>query len=343
MRPDVRFLFIGGRRGLEAEIARSADLDFHATPMPTLRDPDSRVALVTHLARVPLASASALSAILRFRPHVCLTSGGLGAVPVVLAARAALVPVYLWEGNVVPGRVNRMLAGWSSRIGATFAGSLGLLPRGRTTLAGNPIRRSLLAWSRAAGRVALGLPAHGAVILITGGSQGSERVNDAAFVALPRLLRRAAVIHVTGHAHLARAESKRAGLSEDERARYVPRAFLRDEMGAALAAADLVVGRAGSSSIAEALAFGVPMLLIPFGAAANAHQEANARAAAELGAAVVLREGELDGDRLVAVLNGLLDDPQRLDAMAHAARDAGRPDAATGIARDVLALGKCAA
>ncbi len=297
--------------------------------------------MIGQLALVPVASASALNRITRFRPHVCLTSGGLGAVPVVLAARAALVPVYLWEGNVVPGRVNRTLAGWSSRVGATFAGSLPLLPRGRAHVAGNPIRRSLLRWTKAGGRAALGLPADGAVVLITGGSQGSERVNDATFVALPRLLRRAAVIHVTGHAQLARAESKRAGLAGAERARYVARSFLRDEMGAALAAADLIIGRAGSSSIAESLAFGTPMVLIPFGAAMNAHQEANARAVAELGAAVVLREGELDGDRLVAVVNGLLDDPERLGAMAQAARDAGRPDAATLIAREVLALAKC--
>ncbi|MDP9265362.1 MAG: UDP-N-acetylglucosamine--N-acetylmuramyl-(pentapeptide) pyrophosphoryl-undecaprenol N-acetylglucosamine transferase, partial [Chloroflexota bacterium] len=303
-RPDVRFLFLGGRRGLEAELARSADLEFHATPLPSLRDPDSRIALLAHLALVPVASASALRRIVGFRPHVCVTSGGLGAVPVVLAARAAFVPIYLWEGNVVPGRVNRTLAGWSSRVGATFAGSLPLLPRGRTRVAGNPIRRSLLRWTKAGGRAALGLPPGGAVVLITGGSQGSERINDAAFVALPRLLRRAAVIHVTGHAYLARAEAKRAGLPEPERGRYVPRAFIRDEMGAALAAADLVVGRAGSSSIAEPLAFGAPMVLIPFGAAMNAHQEANARAVAELGAAVVMREGELDGDRLVAVVNG---------------------------------------
>ncbi len=267
----------------------------------------------------------------------------MGAVPVVVAARAARVPVYLWEGNVVPGRVNRTLAGWSSRVGVTFAGSLALLPRGRTSVAGNPIRRSLLRWTKRDGRAALGLPADGAVVLITGGSQGSERVNDAASVAVARLLRRAAVIHVTGDAHLARAAAKRAALAESDRARYVPRAYLRDEMGAALASADLVVCRAGSSSIAEALAFGAPMILIPFGAAANAHQDANARAVAELGAAVVLREGELDGDRLVAVVNGLLDDPERLGAMAQAAREAGRPDAAGGIAREVLALAGCVA
>jgi len=113
-------------------------------------------------------------------------------------------------------------------------------------------------------------------------------------------------------------------------------------MGAVLAAADLVVGRAGSSSIAEPLAFGVPLLLIPFGAAMEGHQEANARAAAEAGAALIVRESQLDADRLVAEVAGLLSDRARLRRMAESAKKAGRRDAASVIARDVLVLGKCA-
>jgi UDP-N-acetylglucosamine--N-acetylmuramyl-(pentapeptide) pyrophosphoryl-undecaprenol N-acetylglucosamine transferase len=112
-------------------------------------------------------------------------------------------------------------------------------------------------------------------------------------------------------------------------------------MGAALASADLVIARAGSSSIAEPLAFGVPLVLIPFGAAMNAHQAANARAAAELGAAVILAESDLDGDRLVSTVAGLLDDRARLLRLAGNAKAAGRPGAAETIARAVLALGGC--
>src|SRR5688500_13773216 len=113
-------------------------------------------------------------------------------------------------------------------------------------------------------------------------------------------------------------------------------------MGGALAAGDLAIGRAGASSIAEPLAFGVPLLLIPFGAAMEGHQAANARAMEEAGAALSMREGELDGDRLNAQVAGLLQHPDRLRRMADAARAAGRPNAATEIARDLLALGGCA-
>lgn len=339
--PDAHFLFCGGRRGLEADLVPAAGIPFHAGPMPSLRDPDSRLSLVTRAALLLPAVVDTLVQIARFRPRVCCTSGGLVTLPVVIAARIARVPVYLWTGDVVPGRVNRLLAGFCQRVGATFEASTPWLPRGRTHVPGNPIRRSLLRWTPEEGGVRLGLDASIPVILVTGGSQGSERVNDALFGALPQILRRASVVHHAGPAHLKRAEARKAALPEDLRGRYHPHAYLREEMGAALAAADLVVGRAGSSSISEPLAFGKPLVLIPFGAAASGHQVANARAVVEVGAAVMIREGVLDGDRLAAEVRGLLDDPARLARMSAAAKRAGKPEAALTIARELLAVGGC--
>jgi UDP-N-acetylglucosamine--N-acetylmuramyl-(pentapeptide) pyrophosphoryl-undecaprenol N-acetylglucosamine transferase len=339
--PEAAFLVLGGRRGLEADLVRAADLPFHGTVMPSLRDPDSRFSLVTRGALMPVAVAEALREILRFKPDVCCTTGGLVSLPIVMAARIARVPVFIWEGNAVPGRVNRLLAGWSQRIGATFDASLRALPRGRTTVTGNPIRRSLLVWTRASGREKLGLPEDARVIFVTGGSQGSAAINSAVAGALPRLLRRAFVIHHAGTAHVAAVEAKRTTLGEDLRERYRVYGFLREEMGAALAAADLVIGRASSSSIAEPLAFGVPLVLVPFAAAADAHQSANARDVADRGAAIILPEGQLDPDRLVATVAGLFDDPARLARMATSAKNAGKPDAATAIARELRVLGGC--
>ncbi len=309
--------------------------------MPSLRDPDSRLSLVSRAALLVPAIVDALVRIVRFRPDVCCTSGGLVALPIVVAARIARVPVYLWEGNVVPGRVNRLLAGWSQRIGGTFEASRAFLPRGRTHFPGDPIRGSLLRWRGTDGRATLGL-AEGPVVLVSGGSQGSERINDAVLGALPQILRRASVVHLTGGAYLGRAEARRTALPKDLSARYHTYAFLRDEMGAALAAADIVVGRAGASSIAEPLAFGKPLVLIPFGAAASGHQLANARAVQEGGAAEVIREGQLDADRLSAVVVGLLNDPPRLARMAAAAEGLSRPDAAGLVADELVRLGGCA-
>ncbi|MDE3112474.1 MAG: UDP-N-acetylglucosamine--N-acetylmuramyl-(pentapeptide) pyrophosphoryl-undecaprenol N-acetylglucosamine transferase [Chloroflexota bacterium] len=338
---DARFLFLGGRRGLEAELVAAAGIPFHATPMPSLRDPDSRASLASRGALLVPALVDALTRVVRFGPRACCTSGGLVSLPIVAAARAARVPVYLWEGNVVPGRVNRLLAGWSQRVGATFAASVPALPRGRTRVSGDPIRASLLRWTAAEGRAALGL-VPGPVVLVGGGSQGSGRINEALLGALPQILRAASVVHLAGGAHIGRAEARKATLPADLAPRYHPHAFLRDEMGAALAAADIVVGRAGASSISEALAFGKPLVLIPFGASASAHQAANARAVEEAGAAAVIREGQLDGERLAAVVVGLLNDAVRVVRMASAAKAMGRPDAAAAIAQELLALGGCA-
>jgi UDP-N-acetylglucosamine--N-acetylmuramyl-(pentapeptide) pyrophosphoryl-undecaprenol N-acetylglucosamine transferase len=339
--PDAMFLFLGGRRGLEADLVPASGIAFHATPMPSLRDPDSRLSLITRALLLPLAFGDALLRIVRFRPSVCFTTGGLVSFPVVLAAAAWRVPVLIWTGDVIPGRANRALARVARRVATTFPEAERHLPRGKALFTGNPIRRSLLRWRRPEARTALGLD-EGEVVLVSGGSQGSERINEVLLGALERILRRATVIHLTGGAHIGRAEAKKAALPADVRARYRPYAFLRDEMGAALASADLVVGRASSSSIAESLAFGIPLVLIPFRAAAEAHQEANARAVVESGAASIVRESQLDAERLVAEVVGLLNDPGRMMRMSSAAKALGKPRAAEVVADELLRLGSCA-
>lgn len=319
-----------------------AGITFHALPTSSLRDPDSRLALIGAIVSIPLAYLDALVQLALFRPNVLCTSGGSITIPVVLAARTLRVPVYLWAGDALPGRASRLLGRFCAKIGVTFEQARRVFPASKAGVSGTPIRASLLRWTRDDARRAMGLPAEAALVVVTGGSQGSERVNEAVFGSLPRVLRKAYVLHVTGEAHFAGAEARERALPDDLRQRYLPRAYLRDEMGAVLAAADLVVGRAGSSSIAEPLAFGVPLVLIPFAAAMEGHQEANARAAAEAGAAVVIRESQLDADHLTAVVVGLLNDPARLGRMAASAKAAGRRDAARDMAADVLALGGCA-
>src|SRR5204862_7381133 len=230
--------FHRGRPGPEARLASGSGIPFHATVMPSLRDPDSRFSLVTRAALLPVATVDAFLQILKFKPDVCCTTGGVASLPAALAARVARVPVYIWEGNAIPGRVNRLLAGWSQRIGATFEASLRVLPRGRTFVDGNPIRRSLLTWTRESGRAKLGIPAEDLVVFVTGGSQGSAAINHVVSGAIGRLLRRATVIHHTGTAHLAQVAAKRETLPPDLRERYQVYGFLHEEMGAALASAD---------------------------------------------------------------------------------------------------------
>jgi UDP-N-acetylglucosamine--N-acetylmuramyl-(pentapeptide) pyrophosphoryl-undecaprenol N-acetylglucosamine transferase len=332
----VRFVFVGGQRGLEGRLIPEAGIEFHATSMPSLRDPDSRRSLLKAALVIPQAVLQASWIIFRTRPRAILTAGGLVSLPVALAATIWRVPVVLWDGDAVPGRVNRLLARFARSVAVTFPEEAEYFPRAKVMVTGNPIRGELLRWTRADARKRLDLPDEGLVVLASGGSQGSEAVNTALLAALPRILPHAHVLHLAGDAHVARCEARRERLAPELRDRYRPYGFLKDEMGAALAAADLVVGRAGSSTIYEALAMGRPLVLVPFEAAASGHQLANARSAVSAGAAALIREGELDGDRLVAVVAGLLSDRERLSRMQLAAARAGRPDAASAIARKVL-------
>ena len=159
------------------------------------------------------------------------------------------------------------------------------------------------------------------VLLIFGGSQAVRRFNAAVAEALPRLVERVTVIHVTGDDGYAAALAGREALPAAVRRRYRPYPFLRDEMLAALAAADLVVGRAGSSTLAEVTALGLPMVVVPYPHAAG-HQRANAASLVEAGAARLVEDEAFDADALLDAA-GLLDDPPAHAAMSAAARGAG--------------------
>jgi UDP-N-acetylglucosamine--N-acetylmuramyl-(pentapeptide) pyrophosphoryl-undecaprenol N-acetylglucosamine transferase len=173
-------------------------------------------------------------------------------------------------------------------------------------------------------------------VLVFGGSQAVARFSAAVAGALPRLVEKVVVVHVTGDDGYAAALAAREALPEARRGRYRPYPFLRDEMTAALAAADLVVGRAGASTLAEVAAFGVPMVVVPYPHAAG-HQRENAAALVDAGAAVLMADEDFDADALLEVTS-ILDDPQRHLAMSAAARALGRPGAAAAVSEVLLAL-----
>jgi UDP-N-acetylglucosamine--N-acetylmuramyl-(pentapeptide) pyrophosphoryl-undecaprenol N-acetylglucosamine transferase len=173
-------------------------------------------------------------------------------------------------------------------------------------------------------------------MFVFGGSQQVRRLNRAVWDALPTLVGNASVIHMTGEPAYAEALKTREALPAEQRGRYRPYPFLRGEMTDALLAADLLVGRAGSSTLAEASALGLPMVVVPY-PHASAHQVANARALAEAGAARIVADEEMDAAKLVESAE-LLARPADLDTMRQAARGFGRPGAANAVAELVMAL-----
>ncbi len=305
----------------------------------SLRTVNRSVHTIADPIRLAASVPQAAAILARERPDAIFTTGGYVAVPVLMAAAPLRIPVVLWDGNVIPGRAVRLTARLADVVAVSFeatcralASAVGDRP---CFVTGTPIRDTR-AIDREAARIQLEVPAGERVMLIFGGSQAVRRFNAAVAGALPQLVERAVVIHVTGTDGYAAALAGREALPERLRGRYRPFPFLREEMPAALAAADLVVGRAGSSTLAEATAFGLPLVVIPY-PHAGGHQRANARELVEAGAARVIEDEAFDAAALVDVAS-LLEDAQAHLGMSAAARALGRPGAADAVARLVLAV-----
>jgi UDP-N-acetylglucosamine--N-acetylmuramyl-(pentapeptide) pyrophosphoryl-undecaprenol N-acetylglucosamine transferase len=302
----------------------------------TLRTVDLSLATVTDPVRLAVSVPQAIAFLARWRPDVVYTTGGYVAIPVLTAAATLRIPSLLWEGNMLAGRSVRATARLASAITVSFAETAVTLST-RAYVTGTPIRE-LVPGDRAAARDRLHLPPELPVLLVFGGSQTVLRFNRAVADALPSLVTSAAVIHVTGDSGFAEAQQGRDRLPAELRGRYRPFPFLREGMADAIVAADLLVGRAGSSTLAEASAIGLPVIVVPYPHAAG-HQAANAREMVAAGAARLVPDERFDADALVEAA-ALLSDRVTLDRMRAASRAIGRPGAARVTGDLLLALGE---
>jgi UDP-N-acetylglucosamine--N-acetylmuramyl-(pentapeptide) pyrophosphoryl-undecaprenol N-acetylglucosamine transferase len=332
-RADVVVDWVGGHRGLERDLVPHAGLPLTRLWLRSLRSVDLSLATLTDPLRLLASVPQALLALRRSRPDVIYLTGGYVAIPVLVAAAILRIPTLLWEGNRLAGRSVRATARLASLRAVTFEGTREQLPE-PTFVTGTPIR-DVGDRDRAAARERLDLPLDDDLLLVFGGSQASRRLNTAVSEAVGELVARCTVLHITGAEGLAAAEADRDALPHAVRERYRPIAFLERDMDAALASADLLVGRAGSSTIAEAAAFGLPLVVVPYPHAA-AHQRANAAQAVAAGGAVLVADEAFDGTTLLRAAD-LLHDP-RIEAMRAAARSLARPGAAEATVQLLEAL-----
>lgn len=326
--------FVGSDRGVEAEMVPAAGFTLDELPG---RGVPRRPGPAMVKAAWVLVSATRRGAVIvrRRRPAVVVSLGGHAAFACAFGAVLSRVPLVLVEQNVRAGAVNRVLGRFARASAVSFPGTD--LPR--ATVTGNPLLTGLVdaaeerrgpagGAARDQARLALGLPPDRTVVLVTTGSLGSTRVNEAVRELAVRWADRAdvAVRHVAGrrdHGALAAAlPSRRAtGLHYDLVA-------YEDRMALALTAADVAVTRAGAGTCTELAAFGVPAVMVPLPIATRDHQAANAAVLAEAGGAVAVPDAELDVDRLEAELGPLVDDAPRRCSMAEAMAGLGRLDAA---------------
>jgi UDP-N-acetylglucosamine--N-acetylmuramyl-(pentapeptide) pyrophosphoryl-undecaprenol N-acetylglucosamine transferase len=338
VRSDVELDYVGGVRGFERRIVADhpmrGELRYHELVVRSLRSAGLSLHTVADPARLAASVPQAWLLLGRLRPAALFTTGGYLALPLVLAARARGIPTLVWEGNVQPGRATRAIGRFATRVAVSFPPTLAAFPT-NGFVAGTPIR-SFDGIDRDAARRSFGVGPDDRLMLVFGGSQAVTRLNAAVTAALPRLLADWHVLHLAGEAGMADAGAARQALPRELRPRYAAEPFLSDRMADALVAADLVVGRAGSSTCAELTAVGVASILVPY-PYAGAHQRYNARYLGDEGAAVVVADNDLDAGRLVTEATALRDDRRRGE-VAEAARRLGSPDAARSLALELLAM-----
>lgn len=276
-----------------------------------------------------------LAIVREFKPHVLLVTGGYLAAPVALACWLNRVPVVVYLPDLEPGLAIKAVSVIAARICVTAEDARRFFPTGKTTVTGYPVRAELMEATRQAGIEHFGLDPARKTILVTGGSRGARSLNRATFAALPEWLRDFQVIHLTGTLDWAEAEAARERLTLEQLSRYHAQPFLH-AMGLALAAADVVVSRAGASTIGEYPLFGLPAVLVPYPFAWR-YQKTNADYLVSRGAALRLND-EDQSKELAATVRELLNDETRLKQMRAAAQSAAQPEAARRIAQELVTL-----
>lgn len=329
MAPDTQVAFVGTATGLEARVVPRERFPLDLIRSAGLKG-KSLAAVLRGLALLPLSALDAWRILSRRRPDVVVGVGGFSSGPVVGIAALRGTPTMLLEQNAAPGLTNRLLARAVHAAAVTFPESAGRFGS-KAFVSGNPVRPEFF-------ERYLAEPSGPPRVLVFGGSQGAHAINAAMAAAAPALARLTPVpriVHQTGvhDAEMVRAAYAAAGVD----ARVEP--FLFD-MHVAMHAADLVVCRAGATTLAELAAAGKPAVLVPLPTATDDHQRVNAAAVVRAGAAVLVEQQELPGGRLVTTIAALLaDEPERRRMSLESAALA-KPDAAGDIAARILSMAR---
>ncbi len=326
--PGSEILFVVGRKRMESEILGRYGFRVTVIDVEGMKGRGWKKGLAV-LGMIPRSLVQSMRIIKNYKPSFVIGVGGYSSGPFCLCARLMGIPTAIHEQNSYPGVTNRLLARVVDRILISFEESAPCFKHQKTILTGNPVRRELLS-------PPLSKPAGDFVVLVVGGSQGAKAVNEAfmeAYALLHKRGRKIAVIHQTGAYDYQRVMA--AYRTEGLEAVAAP--FIKD-MASAYHRADMVVSRAGATTLFELAALGKPSILIPYPHAANGHQEANARCLARHGGAEIVLQQDLTGERLANILVKYMDDQEGLKRMGDAAKAFSCPDAARLIVDELVKL-----
>lgn len=338
---SAEFVYLGPKDSYSA-VLQSADVKYRGIAGPKLR----RYASFQNLLDIPkffIALFQAWWQLFLLMPDAVFSKGGPGALPVVILAWFYRIPVIVHESDIKPGLTNLLSRPFARRVCVTFEQSMPYFGK-KGVLTGNPVRASLRIpqVTRETGKKELGFSPTEPLVVILGGSQGSQRINEFIALNLKELIGITQVLHQSGTANHSYVEKlTKAALAEasavTKATRYRLVGYLEDrEMAVALGAADAVVARSGSGTIAEVALFGRPTILIPLAESANDHQRANAYEFAKKGGAIVIEESNLQFGIFAGQLKTILQNTELAERTGTAMRQLAKPDAASAVAKEVL-------
>lgn len=331
---EAEVMFIGTEKGIEASVIPKEGYAIRFLRVEGVLG-RSPLRKVVSLWKMGLSVFAARKIYDDVRPDVVVGTGGYVSVGPVLAARTMSIPTLLMEQNLVPGYANRLLGKVADSVAVTFHESMGFFPKGKARLTGNPIRRAIMSGSREKGIQLFSLKRGRVTVFILGGSRGARKINSTIVSALPHLLdirEKVQFLHQSGEEDYdaLRKRYREMGFT----AMVVPFVY---QMGDAYAVADLLVSRAGATSLAEFTALGKPAVLVPY-PHAGGHQEFNARKLQEMGGCMMLADHELKGDVLAAQIKTLVNSEELRQEMRRHSRALGRPDAAQKVVDMAMSL-----
>jgi len=331
-------LWVGSRGGMEEDLVDRANLKIESIAAASVRGKNP-LALGRSLLTLRQGYGESQQIISRFQPDVLFVTGGYVCVPVTLAAQRAGVPVLIYLPDIEPGWAIKFLARFADRVAVTTSEAQQFFKPGLTVVTGYPVEPdffTLREQGKAAARLQLDLSDDLPVLLVFGGSRGARSINVAITDHLEAYLQVAQVVHVTGTLDETWVRERQAQLPDNLKTRYHMSAYLHEEKVAALVAADLIIARAGASTMGELPAAGLPGILVPY-PYAGAHQTLNAEYLANRQAAIIVKNAELE-EKLKATVLDLLHNPEKLNRMAQASASLAQPDAAQRLAREIVEM-----
>ena len=337
---ELDFQWIGNKGGIEESLVPEAGINL------TTIEGGGLVGIswpkrIQNFAKLMWSTRAVSETMKKMDPDVLFMTGGYVNLPVALVSKLQKVRSLIYLPDIEPALSIKTLSRFADVVACTAEPSVNFFPSGKAVVTGYPVRRELVAALELNRRNALelfDLKDDRQTIFIFGGSRGARSINRAVLATLSDILQQAQIIHITGTLDWPEVSDHFQQMSVNERSCYRPYAYLKERMGAAFKAANLVVSRAGASILGECPAFGLPSILVPYPHAWR-YQKVNADYLVSEGAAVQIRDEEL-AYKLVPTIQELISDSRKLEAMSEASRGLALPDSTTRIADIILDLGQ---